>query len=68
MIRGTNIWKKEELVFTTPEGCEAVVVRLRRNPSRRLDAKIEGDLWLDDFRLEKTPATDSLAGRALPDG
>ena len=53
MINGTHDWGTEMIEFSPPEGCEAVVVRLRRKPSRRFDSKISGTVWLDDFRLEK---------------
>jgi len=53
MISGTQDWQTEMIEFVPPEGCEAVVVRLRRKPSRRFDSKISGTVWLDDFRLEK---------------
>ena len=49
----------ETLEFTPPEECHAVVVRLRRLPSRRFDSKIAGTLWLDDFKLEKLNAEGS---------
>jgi hypothetical protein len=53
MMLGTHDWQEQNMEFTVPEDCHAVVVRLRRQPSRRFDNKIEGVLWLDDFRLEK---------------
>ena len=53
MINGTKDWQTEMIEFIPPKGCEAVVVRLRRKPSRRFDSKISGTVWLDDFRLEK---------------
>ena len=53
MITGTNDWQTEVIEFTPPEGCEAVVVRLRRLPSKRFDSMISGTVWLDDFKLEK---------------
>lgn len=53
MIDGTNDWQTETIEFVTPEGCEAVLVRLRRLPSNRFDSKISGTVWLDDFWLEK---------------
>jgi hypothetical protein len=59
MITGTNLWHTEMIEFTPPEGCNAVVVRLRRNRSHRFDSKIAGTLWLDDFKLEKI-AQDSM--------
>jgi tetratricopeptide (TPR) repeat protein len=56
MITGTNIWRTETIDFTPPEGCQAVVVRLKRQPSRRFDSKISGTLWLDDFKLVEPKA------------
>jgi hypothetical protein len=53
MIRGTNDWLAEAIEFIPPEGCQAIIVRLRRHPSHRFDCNIAGTLWLDDFRLEK---------------
>jgi tetratricopeptide (TPR) repeat protein len=64
MIKGTNLWHTETLEFTPPEDCNAVVVRLRRLPSRRFDSKIAGSLWLDDFKLEKLKA-EGLGLRAV---
>lgn len=53
MITGARPWTKETIEFTAPEGCHAVVIRLRRVPSHRFDCKIDGTVWLDDFNLEK---------------
>jgi len=53
MMLGTHGWEKQDIEFTAPKDCHAVVVRLHRRPSHRFDSKIEGRLWLDDFRLEK---------------
>lgn len=53
MMLGTHGWQKQDIEFTAPEDCHAVVVRLHRRPSHRFDSKIAGRLWLDDFRLEK---------------
>ena len=53
MINGTHDWQAETVEFVPPEGCQAVVMRLRRLPSKRFDSKISGTVWLDDFRLEK---------------
>ena len=52
MLTGTRDWEKVTLEFTAPEGCHAVVLRLRRYPSRKLDSKIKGTIWLDGFRLK----------------
>jgi hypothetical protein len=53
MMLGTHGWQKQDIEFTAPKDCHAVVVRLYRRPSHRFDSKIAGRLWLDDFRLEK---------------
>jgi hypothetical protein len=55
MLLGTSDWREEHLDFNPPPGCRAVVVRLRRLPSRRFDSKIAGTLWVDDFALEEAP-------------
>ena len=52
MIKGTNDWTDEAIEFTTPKECHAVVIRVRRVPSRRFDCNISGQVWLDNFRLE----------------
>ena len=51
MLIGTRDWEKVSVEFTAPEGCHAVVLRLRRYPSRKLDNKIKGTGWLDGFEL-----------------
>jgi len=51
MLLGTQDWEKVRIEFTTPEGCHAVVVRLRRLPSRKLDNLIGGTVWVDDFKI-----------------
>lgn len=56
MLLGTMGWEKVSLLFTAPEDCHAVVVRLRRVPSRKLDNKLDGTVWLDDFRLMRRTA------------
>jgi hypothetical protein len=52
MMLGTNSWQKGTIDFTLPEACRAVVIRLRRLPSKRFDSLISGKVRLDDFRLE----------------
>ena len=51
MLSGTKDWEELSIDFTPPKNCHAVVVRLRRVPSRKLDNKIEGTVWLDGFEL-----------------
>ena len=53
MMLGTHDWQEQDMEFTVPEACHAVVVRLHRRTSHRFDNKIAGTLWLDDFKLEK---------------
>ncbi len=55
MLTGDRDWQAETLTFTPPKDCRAVVVRLRRNKSRRFDSKIAGTLWVDDFDIEPMP-------------
>ncbi len=52
MALGTEDWRQEELEFSVPEDCHAVIIRLRRHQSRRFDNKIGGTLLLDDFSLQ----------------
>ena len=49
MITGTHDWRQDSIEFLPPENCHAVVVRLRRLPSKRFDCNIKGMLFLDNF-------------------
>ncbi len=51
-VLGTSPWRKEELLFSTPAGCDAAVIRITRKESLKLDSKISGDYWLDSVSLE----------------
>lgn len=53
MIEATSVWREGAISFDVPETCEAMVVRLRRLPSKRFDSKIKGKVWLDYFLLEE---------------
>ena len=55
MITGTKGWRQDTVEFMPPENCHAVVVRLRRKPSKRFDCNIEGMIWLDNFKLNLLP-------------
>lgn len=46
-------WQTVEIPFTVPKGCEAAVVRVRRIKSHRFDSKIEGRIWVDNFRVSE---------------
>jgi len=62
MMLGSGDWNRQTIEFSVPEPCSAVVLRLRRLPSQRFDNKIDGTLWLDDFRLQSYgPASDKVA-------
>jgi tetratricopeptide (TPR) repeat protein len=52
MILGSRDWRQVSVDFNAPEDCLAVVIRFRRQKSRRFDNKINGVLWLDDFVLQ----------------
>ena len=51
---GTHNWHLVKLSFRTPVGCRAVVVRLRRFESDRLDRLISGRIWVDKVELNKS--------------
>ena len=61
MLLGTRDWEEVNLDFTAPEGCHAVVIRLRRYPSRKLDNRIKGTIWLDGFALMRKRADSKIA-------
>jgi hypothetical protein len=54
MRTGNWPWEPEVLEFKVPLGCEAVLVRLRRTPSKRFDSLISGTVWLDAFSLAES--------------
>ncbi|HXG31370.1 MAG TPA: carbohydrate binding domain-containing protein [Thermodesulfobacteriota bacterium] len=49
----TTGWRRVELSFHTPSDCRAVVIRLRRYKSNRIDKYISGTAWVDDVKLFK---------------
>ena len=52
MLLGSAGWRETQIEFAPPPDCKAVRLRLRRTTSSRFDNKIEGSVWLDDFRVE----------------
>ncbi len=52
-ITGSNHWRTMSVQFRAPARCHAMVIRLRRLKSKRLDSKIGGVLWLDDFQIKQ---------------
>jgi tetratricopeptide (TPR) repeat protein len=54
-LTGTNAWGWERLTFRVPSNCRAVVLRVRRRESLRLDSCISGRYWLDKVRIAPCP-------------
>ncbi len=52
-ILGSTPLTKYSSRFKVPSDQSLVVVRLRRQPSRRIDNKLRGTLWLETVKLEK---------------
>lgn len=52
-VTGTNLWREVALEFKTPPDCNALVVRVRRELSKKLDNKIEGTAWIDSIMLKQ---------------
>jgi hypothetical protein len=50
-VLGDSPWKEEKIEFTAPVGCEAIVLRVHRKESLKMDNKISGDYWLDSVEL-----------------
>lgn len=51
MILGNNNWQKHKLHFYTNDDCSGIILTLRRDSINKLDSKIKGTIWLDDFNL-----------------
>ena len=59
---GTRPWEPTGLEFTTPKGCQAVTVQVRRLPTERLDRDIRGRAYVDEVALRDLgDATESVA-------
>jgi len=52
-ILGTTPLTEYSSRFKVPSDQSLVAVRLRRRPSRRIDNKLRGTLWLETVKLEK---------------
>ena len=52
-ILGTTPLTEYSSRFKVPSDQSLVAVRLRRQPSRRIDNKLRGTLWLETVKLEK---------------
>jgi len=51
MILGNNNWKKQKMIFNLNNDCSGILLALRRDSINKLDSKIKGAIWLDDFKL-----------------
>jgi hypothetical protein len=52
-VTGTNLWRELTIDFETPPECNALVARIRREQSAKLDNKIEGTAWIDRITLKE---------------
>lgn len=50
---GTNFWREFSIDFGSPEGCNAIIIKARREQSAKLDNKIEGTVWIDGITLKQ---------------
>jgi hypothetical protein len=46
-MTGTSSWTPHQLEFETGPKTELLIVRVRRPPSRKLDNRIAGSVWID---------------------
>ncbi|MCP4659699.1 MAG: tetratricopeptide repeat protein, partial [bacterium] len=46
-ILGTTPWRRYSATFRVPAQSHRLILRLRRKPSRRIDNRLRGSLWLD---------------------
>lgn len=51
MVEPEQDWTKNDEIFDVPDGCSAVVLRLRRPESRQIDNKMSGKLWIKDVQI-----------------
>lgn len=54
MVSSNQDWTPIYLLFEVPEECDAMVIRLRRRESTRIDNKLAGDIWLAKFSITET--------------
>ena len=60
-VTGTNFWREVTVDFAAPRDCEAVVVKIRRERSNKLDNKISGTAWIDGLSLKEQAGTATIA-------
>jgi hypothetical protein len=52
---GTNDWREQELVFTTPAETHALRLTIRAPQILEVNTGNTAEIWLDDFSLERVP-------------
>lgn len=52
-VTGTSFWRELSVDFETPDGCNAIIIKARREKSVKLDNKIEGTAWIDGITLKQ---------------
>lgn len=61
MFDSKSEWNIHTLRFDVPEGCEAVVLRIKRDKSLYFDNKITGTLFLDNLYLKECAEGEDIA-------
>jgi tetratricopeptide (TPR) repeat protein len=51
----TSAWSQVSLPFTVKQGCKAIDLILRRDPSSKFDNRLKGSLWLDSVGIYRAP-------------
>ena len=51
MVSADTGWQDQVISFKAPDGCHAVKIAVRREPSGKFDSKISGELILDAFEM-----------------
>lgn len=54
MVEPEQDWTQSTVIFSVPQECAAVVVRLRRVESRHIDNKLAGQVWLRNLAITPT--------------
>ena len=52
-VSGTTDWHDVSVSFTTPQGCEYLILRLRQVSNEVNERKISGIVWIDNVELEQ---------------
>ncbi len=50
-MTGSTPWREVRGVFQVPQSSRSIVLRLRRQPSRRIEGRLSGRLWIDGVSL-----------------